>query len=101
MWYHSWGQVTTAQELSGADVLHLIVALRLGLGRSRRGHSVLEAIRKPLGYHVGCEHYIRLGGGTALAARWRHRHSTDVDLFVDPAAYAAFFTLLRKMERPG
>lgn len=22
---------------------------------------------------------LRLGGGTALAMRWRHRHSTDVD----------------------
>ena len=24
-----------------------------------------------------------LGGGTALAARWNHRHSTDIDLFYD------------------
>ncbi len=30
-----------------------------------------------------------LGGGTALAAVWRHRHSTDVDLFMDSAAYRA------------
>ena len=30
----------------------------------------------------------RLGGGTALAALWGHRHSTDVDLFADHAAYA-------------
>lgn len=28
-----------------------------------------------------------LGGGTALAARWKHRHSTDVDLFIDRASY--------------
>ena len=34
---------------------------------------------------------MRLGGGTALAARWRHRHSTDVDLFVDPADYEGLF----------
>ena len=39
--------------------------------------ELLEAVRKPLGHH--------LGGGTALAARWRHGHSTDVDLFVDPS----------------
>lgn len=30
---------------------------------------------------------ILLGGGTALAARWRHRESFDVDLFVDPVTY--------------
>ncbi|MCY3884400.1 MAG: nucleotidyl transferase AbiEii/AbiGii toxin family protein [Gammaproteobacteria bacterium] len=28
-----------------------------------------------------------LGGGTALAARWKHRYSTDVDLFIDRASY--------------
>ena len=28
-----------------------------------------------------------LGGGTALAARWHHRHSTDIDLFADAALY--------------
>lgn len=31
----------------------------------------------------------RLGGGTALAAVWDHRHSTDIDLFADHAAYRA------------
>ena len=30
----------------------------------------------------------RVGGGTALAAVWAHRHSTDVDLFADHSAYA-------------
>ena len=29
-----------------------------------------------------------IGGGTALVAVWRHRHSTDVDLFTDYATYA-------------
>ena len=28
-----------------------------------------------------------LGGGTALAAVWQHRHSTDVDLFADGSTY--------------
>ena len=32
----------------------------------------------PLSEHLGGEHHIRLAGGTALAARWAHRHSTDV-----------------------
>ncbi len=30
---------------------------------------------------------VLLGGGTALAARWQHRDSFDIDLFVDPVAY--------------
>lgn len=30
---------------------------------------------------------VLLGGGTALAARWRHRDSVDINLFVDPVAY--------------
>ncbi len=34
---------------------------------------------------------IRLGGGTALAVRWEHRHSTDIDLAVD----AGFFENIR------
>lgn len=29
----------------------------------------------------------RLGGGTALAAFWRHRYSSDVDLFTDAHTY--------------
>lgn len=29
----------------------------------------------------------RLGGGTALAAVWAHRHSTDIDLFAEPSHY--------------
>jgi len=32
---------------------------------------------------------IVLGGGTALAARWQHRESLDVDLFVDPVIFDA------------
>lgn len=53
--------------------------------------DLLEAVRKPLAHHLGGEHRIRLGGGTALAARWGHRHSTDVDLFVDPEPYAELY----------
>ena len=29
-----------------------------------------------------------MGGGTILQARWRHRQSTDADLFCEPATYA-------------
>ena len=40
---------------------------------------VLNQFFTPRGY--------RIGGGTVLAALWRHRHSTDVDLFTDPSFY--------------
>lgn len=33
------------------------------------------------------ENRLSFGGGTVLAARWRHRESFDVDLFCDPATY--------------
>ena len=53
--------------------------------------ELLEAVRAPLGKHLGGEHHVRLGGGTALAARWAHRHSTDVDLFLEAAPYQRLF----------
>lgn len=31
--------------------------------------------------------FLSFGGGTVLAARWRHRRSLDVDLFCEPHAY--------------
>ena len=49
--------------------------------------ELLEAVRVPLGHHLGGDRELHLGGGTALAARWQHRHSTDVDLFVNASAY--------------
>ena len=53
--------------------------------------QLLEAVRKPLADHLGGERHIRLGGGTALAARWAHRDSADVDLFVGDDAYAKLY----------
>ena len=53
--------------------------------------ELLDAVREPLGHHLGGEHRMCLGGGTALAARWRHRQSTAVDLVVHPADYEALF----------
>lgn len=53
--------------------------------------ELLEAVRRPIALHLGGEHCIHLGGGTALAARWQHRHSTDVDLFVDGLPYQRLF----------
>lgn len=54
--------------------------------------ELFEAVRGALGEYIGGQHHMRLGGGTALAARWAHRHSTDVDLFIGPALYERLFT---------
>ena len=46
--------------------------------------SVRPVVRRRLSHDDGRAAYA-LGGGTILAARWRHRHSTDVDLLTsDP-----------------
>ena len=36
---------------------------------------------------------LRMGGGTVLQARWSHRESTDVDLFVEPQTYNTVMVL--------
>ena len=48
--------------------------------------ELFEATYRTIADYVGAKN-IRLGGGTALAARWHHRHSTDIDLFVDAAPF--------------
>ena len=53
--------------------------------------ELLETARQTIGKYLGGEHHLCLGGGTALAARWGHRHSTDVDLFVTPRAFKGLF----------
>lgn len=52
--------------------------------------QLFEAVRAPLARAFGGERNIRFGGGTALAARWAHRHSVDVDLFVKGGHYRHF-----------
>lgn len=43
---------------------------------------------------------ITLGGGSALAARWKHRHSTDVDLFFkDPAHHGRIYRGRARFQR--
>jgi len=49
--------------------------------------GLFEAVREAFGEHLGGEDRMRLGGGTALAARWAHRHSADVDLVTDQESY--------------
>lgn len=42
---------------------------------------------------------VLLGGGTVLAARWQHRQSFDIDLFMDPAVFeTAIFHKLTEFE---
>lgn len=53
--------------------------------------ELFAAVRNTLGEYLGGEHHMRLGGGTALAARWAHRHSTDVDLFIAATHYQRLF----------
>ena len=38
--------------------------------------ELLETARQTIGKYLGGEHHVRLRRGTALAARWGHRHST-------------------------
>ncbi|MDE0101161.1 MAG: nucleotidyl transferase AbiEii/AbiGii toxin family protein [Bryobacterales bacterium] len=47
---------------------------------------MLDSTRRLLAHFVR-EQDVLLGGGTALASRWRHRKSVDIDLFVDPSTY--------------
>ena len=47
---------------------------------------ILQAVGKPLADYLGTGN-LTLGGGTALAARWHHRESEDVDLFTRPGAF--------------
>ena len=61
--------------------------------------ELFARVRGPLAEHLGGERHLCLGGGTALAARWNHRHSTDLDFFVDAAAYRGLYTHARAFER--
>ena len=56
----------------------------------RGPRELFHAVHKPLARAFGGEDNIRFGGGTALAARWAHRHSVDVDLFVEREPYRHF-----------
>ena len=47
---------------------------------------MLDSARRLLAHFIR-EQDLLLGGGTALAARWQHRKSFDIDLFVDPSTY--------------
>ena len=55
----------------------------------------LARVAPALSEWLGPEGYV-LGGGTVLAARWRHRVSTDIDLFTDLARYQAAIVAQRE-----
>ena len=54
---------------------------------STSARRLWELVHRPIAHALaeldGGPHEFRLGGGTVLAARWRHRDSFDVDLVVD------------------
>ena len=54
---------------------------------STSARRLWELVHRPIAHALaeldGGPHEFRLGGGTALAARWRHRDSFDIDLVVD------------------
>ena len=45
---------------------------------------IAPAVREEIGRITGGEPQYAIGGGSILAARWKHRHSYDVDLVVPP-----------------
>ena len=50
-------------------------------------HTALERLAQALDGLVPLNALV-LGGGTVLAARWQHRRSTDLDLFMDQRTFA-------------
>jgi len=56
----------------------------------RGPRELFRAVLEPLAQAFGGEQNMRFGGGTALAARWAHRRSIDVGLFVEPDRYRHF-----------
>ena len=56
-------------------------------------HSALQALDNVF-VHLLPEVSVVMGGGTVLAARWDHRRSTDIDLFVSPKT---MITLMNQM----
>lgn len=56
----------------------------------RGPRELFRAVLEPLARAFGGEQNMRFGGGTALAARWAHRRSIDVGLFVEPDRYRHF-----------
>ncbi|MCY3745511.1 MAG: nucleotidyl transferase AbiEii/AbiGii toxin family protein [Acidobacteria bacterium] len=61
-----------------------MTALTLPVGPA----ALLERTRLHLAAHLGGEHHLVLGGGTALIARWAHRWTHDLDFFIEPASYS-------------
>lgn len=48
--------------------------------------AIFAAVEPIFSRYFGAGNY-QLGGGTALSALWAHRHSTDIDLFIDTSHF--------------
>ena len=46
-----------------------------------------NSVREGVAEITGNPEAYTIGGGTILAARWRHRQSQDIDLVIDEAAH--------------
>ena len=51
-------------------------------------NEVFAVVQPVFTRYFGAGSY-RLGGGTALASVWTHRHSTDIDLFIEQSVFRA------------
>lgn len=69
----------------------LSFALMAALDLPPHNAALFSRVRGPLAKHLGGERHLCLGGGTALAVRWAHRHSTDLDFFVDSNPYSRLY----------
>ena len=85
----AWAQWRRAQD--GARRVADAVGSELTERALPPGPAELFAAAHPVLADLLGEERFRLGGGTALAAVWAHRHSTDVDLFADHATYVALY----------
>lgn len=64
--------------------------------------SIARLIQRiePLLHQVFAPISLRLGGGSVLQARWNHRESTSIELFVEPQSYnAVMFDRRCQLER--
>ena len=60
--------------------------LNLSTSGGQLGRTVRNGLPSVSRSSTGWAHECRLGGGTALAARWHHRDSFDIDLTVSATA---------------
>ncbi len=61
---------------------------------------ILARVAPALG-RIGMTDALAIGGGTALAARWNHRRSTDIDMVMEPESFRAAAAPLTRLLTEG